>query len=244
MFEIQYKIVSADNDDYVGENGFLQIRAGDFAFGEIWSDELDDIMPTESLCDWMERLVRVCKYLETEDYIALSIVDFFDDWLEFRREGETVFVGEIHAPKKVGTMDIEREQLQVTSCEWKDQPVSYKELCDEVYRKAGEYIRYLKENNEDEDGFECLLNEYEVIRTIESKAFSDEVLQGIVHKGEELLHMRAVAFRYKQLGMSAQEMIDNLELLRKEVDSEEEEDLILVLMDQIGGCCHSDLRIF
>ncbi len=56
--------------------------------------------------------------------------------------------------------------------------------------------------------------------------------------------MRAVAFRYKQLGMSAQEMVDNLELLRKEVDSEEEEDLILVLMDQIGGCCHSDLRIF
>ena len=34
--------------------------------------------------------------------------------------------------------------------------------------------------------------------------------------------MRAVAFRYKQLGMSAQEMLDNLELLRKEVDSEED----------------------
>ena len=36
----------------------------------------------------------------------------------------------------------------------------------------------------------------------------------------------------------------SMELLRKEVDSEEKEDLILVLMDQIGGWCHSDLRIF
>ena len=39
-------------------------------------------------------------------------------------------------------------------------------------------------------------------------------------------------------------MIDNLELLRKEVDPEEEEEVILVLMDQIGGWCHKDLRIF
>ena len=82
------------------------------------------------------------------------------------------------------------------------------------------------------------------MKQIQNKAFGDEILQGLAHKGEELIYLRKCAFYYKALGMSEQEMLDNLELLRKEVDSEEEEDLILVLMDQVGGWCHSDLRIF
>lgn len=82
------------------------------------------------------------------------------------------------------------------------------------------------------------------MKQIQNKAFGDEILQGLAHKGDELIYLRKCAFYYKALGMSEQEMLDNLELLRKEVDSEEEEDLILVLMDQVGGWCHSDLRIF
>ena len=34
------------------------------------------------------------------------------------------------------------------------------------------------------------------------------------------------------------------EILQGLAHKEEEEDLILVLMDQVGGWCHSDLRIF
>ena len=105
-------------------------------------------------------------------------------------------------------------------------------------------IQYLKKNNADPDEFESLMNEYEAVRRLQNKAFGEEILQGLAHKGDELIYLRKCAFRYKALGMSEQEMLDNLELLRKEVDSEEEEDLILELMDQIGGCCHSDLRIF
>ena len=244
MFEIQYKIVPFDYDEFVGQDGFLKIRVNDSYFGEIWPDELDDVMETEYLCDWMERLARVCEYLETNDYVALSETDSDSRWIEFKREGGNVFISLVEAPKKIGSGIIERESLEVTAYEWKNQAVSYQEFCDELYLKIGEYIRCLKENNENTDGFKYLLDAFEAVKSIEDKAFCDEVLQGLTHKGEELLQLRTCAFRYKSLGMNEQEMLNSLEALRKKVGREEEEDVILVLMDQIGGWCHKDLRIF
>ena len=44
MFEIQYKIVPADYDDYAGENGFLQICVNEFRYGNIRPDEFGNLM--------------------------------------------------------------------------------------------------------------------------------------------------------------------------------------------------------
>lgn len=55
MYEIQYKIVPFEFDDFVGQEGFLKISGNGSYFGEIWPDELNEVMPTDYLCDWMER---------------------------------------------------------------------------------------------------------------------------------------------------------------------------------------------
>ena len=89
IFEVQYKIVSADRDDYAGENGFLQICVNEFRYGNIWPDELDGVMETLCLCDWMERPVRVCTLLKANEYVALSDVDSYNIWLEFRKKDQS-----------------------------------------------------------------------------------------------------------------------------------------------------------
>lgn len=175
MFEIQYKIVHFDYNDFYGEDGFLKIRVNDSYFGEIWPDELDDVMPTEYLCEWMERLARVCEYLETNDYVALSETDSYCSWIEFRREGGNVLVSLVYTSQKDGLQIIERKPLEVTEYKWKE-TISYQELCDELYRKIGEYVRCLKENNESTDGFKYLLDRFEAIRAIENKSFCNEIL--------------------------------------------------------------------
>ena len=245
MFEVRYKIVYEDYDEYAGENGFLQIIVNEFQYGNIWPDELDDVMETLCLCDWMERLVRVCTLLESNDYVVISDVDSYNTWLEFRKMDRSISVSLVKThDKAAGVRDIELKPLDVIAYDWKDQVILYEEFRNELYRKVGEYLRYLKENNAEMGEFESLMNEFEPLRQFQNKAFGNEILQGLAHKGDELIYLRKCAFHFKDIGMSEQEMLDNLERLRKKVSTEEEEDVILELMDQIGGCCHSDLRIF
>ena len=47
MFEIQYKIVPFEFDDYIGQEGFLKISGNGSYFDEIWPDELNEVMPTD-----------------------------------------------------------------------------------------------------------------------------------------------------------------------------------------------------
>lgn len=77
-----------------------------------------------------------------------------------------------------------------------------------------------------------------------SKRFRREIMDVLENDKDIIQDLRRCAFKYKDFGMTEDEMIENLEALRKEVDSEEKEDIILVLMDQVGGWCHRDLRIF
>ena len=92
MFELNYRIVHSEYDDFIGQNGFFQIRCNECIYGEIYPKELETIMDKVSLYDWFERLARVIKYLMTKDYVALSDVESYNTWIEFRKKNEEVIV--------------------------------------------------------------------------------------------------------------------------------------------------------
>lgn len=48
----------------------------------------------------------------------------------------------------------------------------------------------------------------------------------------------------KNNGMNKESMLENLEGIRSICDSEEDEDMILDLMDFVGGWCSPHMRIF
>ena len=90
MFELYYRVVHSEYDDFVGQNGFFQIKCNECKYGEIYPKELETVMDKVSLYDWFERLARVIKYLSLKDYVALSDVESYNTWIEFRKTNEEV----------------------------------------------------------------------------------------------------------------------------------------------------------
>ncbi len=160
MFEIIYKIVLREYDDFAGQNGFLQIKFNDCYYGEMFPEGLYDIMDNVCLYNWLERFVRVYKHLQTNDYVVLSDVDSFNTWIEFRRKDNEVIVSIVNAEKKDGSKDIELDLVNLVAGRWINQVISYDEFQNEIYIKVGEYIKYITENNKEYDGFDDLMKEY------------------------------------------------------------------------------------
>ena len=92
MFTLDYRIVHSEYDDFVGENGFLQIKCNECKYGEMYPKELETIMDKVSLYDWFDRLVRVVKNLLTKDYVALSDVESYNTWIEFHKKNEEIII--------------------------------------------------------------------------------------------------------------------------------------------------------
>ena len=51
MFKLEYRIVLSDDDDFEGQNGFLQIKCNDYKYGEMYPKELETVMDKVSLFD-------------------------------------------------------------------------------------------------------------------------------------------------------------------------------------------------
>ena len=147
MFELNYRIVHSEYDDFIGQNGFFQIKCNERIYGEIYPKELETIMDKVSLYDWFERLARVIKYLMTKDYVALSDVESYNTWIEFRKKNEEVIVSIVKAEKKEGSHDIEFVLKDPIAGEWEKQVIHYNQLKTEIIEKLGEYVECITISN-------------------------------------------------------------------------------------------------
>ena len=147
MFTVDYRIVHSEYDDFIGENGFLQIKCNEYKYGEMYPKELEAIMDKVSLYDWFDRLVRVVKNLMTKDYVVLSDVESYNTWIEFHRKNEEVVISIAKAEKEQGSRDIEFNLREPIAGEWADQAISFSQLKTEIIEKAREYIKIITANN-------------------------------------------------------------------------------------------------
>ena len=147
MFRLDYRIVYTNYDDFIGQNGFLQIRCNEYRYGEIYPKELEVFVDKVSLYDWFERLVRVMKNLMTKDYVVLSDVESYNTWIEFQKKKGMVIISIVEAEKKQGSKDIEFSLKEPASGAWTDQVISYKQLKTEIMEKAEEYIEIISVGN-------------------------------------------------------------------------------------------------
>lgn len=147
MFTLDYRIVHSEYDDFVGENGFLQIKCNECKYGEMYPKELETIMDKVSLCDWFDRLVRVVKNLMAKDYVVLSDVESYNTWIEFHRKNEEVVISIVKAEKEQGSRDIEFNLKESNAGEWADQVINFSQLKTEIIEKAREYTEVIIANN-------------------------------------------------------------------------------------------------
>ena len=163
MFKLDYRIVQSEYDDFMGENGFFQIKCNDYTYGEIYPKEIEAIMYKDSIYDWFERLTRVVKNLMTKDYVALSDVESYNTWIVFQKENEEVKISIMKAEKENGSQDIEFFLKHPKSGEWINQIVSFEQFKQEVIEKGREYIKTILSNNMENALIEKIKQEYDEI---------------------------------------------------------------------------------
>ena len=84
----------------------------------------------------------------------------------------------------------------------------------------------------------------EMVQTGISEEFRLIVLQSVMREERNYSVLYGYLLEFKGKGMNQQEMYDDLEELRKHIQTEEQEDLLLDLMDFVVGFCNPKWKIF
>lgn len=147
MFELDYKIVQSEYDDFIGQHGFFLIKCNENDYGEMYSGELEDIMDKVSLYDWFERLFKVVENLMIKDYVVLSDVESYNTWIEFKKEKDEIIVSVVKATKEQNSHDIEFDLRAPKPGKWINQVISFNQLKNEVLKKGIEYVKTISEAN-------------------------------------------------------------------------------------------------
>lgn len=141
MFELKYRIVHSEYDDFMGQHGFIQIRCNDYDYGEMYPRKIEMVMDKVSLYDWFERLARVIKALMTSEYVVLSDVESYNTWIEFQKKDKEVVISIVKAEKEEGSQDIEFHLKNPETGEWGNQTIGFNELKKEILEKGMNYIK-------------------------------------------------------------------------------------------------------
>lgn len=147
MFELNYRIVHTEYDDFKGQHGFFIIKCNEHIYGEMYPKEIEEIMDKVSLYNWFERLIRVIQVLNTETYVALSDVESYNTWIEFQKRNEQVIISIVTAEKPQGSSDIELGLKEPIAGEWINQTVDFDQFKTEIIEKAQKYMDYIFTNN-------------------------------------------------------------------------------------------------
>lgn len=163
MFELDYRIVHSEYDDFVGQHGFFQIKCNGFLYGEIYPNEVEVVMDKVSLYDWFERLAKVAKDLMTRDYVVLSDVESYNTWIEFQKRDNKLIISIIKAKKEQGSHDIEFEIGEAVAGEWTNQTISFIQFKGEVVEKGKKYIQDILSFNKENILIDKIRQEFDEI---------------------------------------------------------------------------------
>ncbi len=151
MFEITYRITtSLDYIKSLDENifdkdgdfeGFICLNFNGNIYGYCPDRPLfDDETGWDLISIWFESLLSAVAILNTSSYVAVSDIDAYETWIEFKREDETVYASIVRADKNgmscVASSPLENSQYG----EWNNIPVSYIEFKNEILKKAKQYV--------------------------------------------------------------------------------------------------------
>lgn len=163
MFELNYRIVYSEYDDFVGQHGFFQMKCNNCIYGEMYPKEIEKKVDKVSLYDWFERLARVIKNLMIKDYVALSDVESYNTWIVFKRNGGEVMISVVKAKKEQGSHDIEFFLRNPKAGEWTDQVINFEQLKQEITGKGRRYIKNILSVNKENILLDKIKREFDEI---------------------------------------------------------------------------------
>jgi len=162
MFKINYRITSDLEElkhlseqkirEGVSIEGFFELEINDKKYGYYKSGPLQiGEEGLDLITEWFEGLLTVLIALKkSNSYVALSDIDSYNTWLEFKSlQDGMVSISVIMAEKESGSGQVETEPLKnAIYSDWANEVISYDEMLREVINKANEYCSHLNEINE------------------------------------------------------------------------------------------------
>ena len=145
MFEIKYKIISDDSDDYYGQNGYFQIVCNGHTFGFVF--ESDVSICCVDLENWMIGLIDVLMIIKKNQSCYLCDTESFETWLSFKRHDDYVIIAVIKGTRQIGSKQIELALSDIRPGDWDNQYVLYEDFKYEILRVVKLYLNEISLKN-------------------------------------------------------------------------------------------------
>lgn len=78
---------------------------------------------------------------------------------------------------------------------------------------------------------------------MEKQDLNDILINKLQNSSNDVIELREVLVKYKEMGINQTEMLNSLSFLRDKL-GEEKEDIILDLLDFVTGFCNPTLKIY
>lgn len=160
MFEIKFRIIEdeallkewdASTFDYEGDlEGFFALNFNNKLYGYYHDKVLKaGEMGFELITQWFENLIKVGIMLKSCNYVALSDIESYNTWIEFKLVNkDKLLISIIENDKKDGLDAIVTTQFKEYSySEWRNVLISLEEFKEEAIKQAKYYIECVKEIN-------------------------------------------------------------------------------------------------
>ena len=99
------------------------------------------------------------------------------------------------------------------------------------------------DNPENREAAQDFLEYYENVSAHKDECFRKDIIKADLNCIRDF-DLAEIAHKYKALGMSRDHMLELLEAIRSEAETESQEDKIRNLMDFLTGWCHPDWKVF
>lgn len=152
MFTIMYRITedvqymkSLDKETFDNESDFEGFFALDFCgnlYGHYHNNPLGkDEKGWALITNWFISLLRAYLELEALGYVAVSDIESYNTWIEFKLCSETLMASIIEAEKEDGMHEVHTKPFKVYNYgEWSNISISLKGFKNELVEKSSQYL--------------------------------------------------------------------------------------------------------
>ena len=160
MFEVLFRITDkkedftglSENDFVAGVDveGFFAINVNGNYYGHYHDSPLRDNESGWTLItEWFIHLISAYLSIVNSSYVAVSDIESYKTWIEFKKERDFVFISIIDAKKPVGSTALEHKPFSVFSYgDWHKEPTTLTEICSELKIKTRMYLNEIRKIEE------------------------------------------------------------------------------------------------
>lgn len=149
MFEIKYRLSEKQYETLHGDKGYYQMFFNENSYGEMYPEEIEEIMGTAYLYDWLKDMVQVATELHSKKYVALSNIESYNEWIEFERVNKNLYIRIVTAdkPNGIGIIVYDLINRESKDSNGYNSHISFVEFKKEIITKCSSYIQNISEKN-------------------------------------------------------------------------------------------------